>query len=373
MSGTSMDGIDIALLDTDGEQRIERVAGAYYAYEPPFRQRLAGALQTATAIRERADRPGSLREIEEELTRRHAAAVAAFISERRLQAGQIDVIGFHGQTVLHHPEKALSVQLGDGRMLANLTGLRVACDLRANDMVHGGQGAPLVPAYHQALAANLPPEFAGCRPVVFVNIGGIANITWIGADGEMIAFDTGPGNALIDQWMEAKAGIPFDQGGRIASEGGVISEIARQYLDEPYFARPAPKSLDRNDFLPLVPELASLEDGARTLAHVSAAAIWKSVDHLPERPALWILCGGGRHNSAIVSDLRALAAGDKDRFAARVIVAEDAGLNGDSMEAEAWAYLAVRSLRGLSLTWPKTTGVREPVSGGVICEPHRRD
>jgi anhydro-N-acetylmuramic acid kinase len=373
MSGTSMDGIDVALLETDGEDRVTRGPGASFPYEVAFRRRLAGALQTATAIRQRTHRPGELRQIEEELTRRHAAAVAAFLNEAGLSTGETDIIGFHGQTVLHRPEKALTVQLGNGQMLADQTGIRIAFDLRANDMAHGGQGAPLVPVYHRALAANLPQKFAGREPVAFVNIGGIANVTWIGAGGEMIAFDTGPGNALIDQWMEAKAGIPFDQGGRIASEGGVVAAIAERYLTDPYLKKRAPKSLDRGDFPPLAPELASLEDGARTLAHVTAAAIWAAGEHLPARPRLWVLCGGGRRNSAIVSDLRALAEDDTERFGTQVILAEDAGFNGDTMEAEAWAYLAVRSLRGLPLTWPGTTGTREPVSGGLICLPSRQE
>ena len=359
-----MDGIDIALLSTNGKSRLERGAGASFPYDPDFRRQLAQALVDAVGIRERDERPGRLGEIERELTIRHAAAVNAFLYEHRLVPGDIDLIGFHGQTVLHRPHEALTVQLGDGQLLADQTGIDVIHDLRARDMQHGGQGAPLVPVYHRALSKNLPDTvFKDSKsrwPVAFVNIGGIANVTWISARGSMIAFDTGPGNALIDQWVQHKAGIPYDQAGAIASEGHIIAEMADAYLQAGFFSRPAPKSLDRNDFLPPDPASASLEDGARTLAHVTARSILMAADHLPKPPVVWIICGGGRHNAAIMHDLRDLAAGT----GTRVVSAEDVGLDGDAMEAEAWAYLAVRSRRGLKITWPGTTGVDKPRSGG---------
>jgi anhydro-N-acetylmuramic acid kinase len=233
--------------------------------------------------------------------------------------------------------------------------------MRANDMVHGGQGAPLVPVYHAALAAGIE-GFAG-RPVMLVNIGGISNLTFIGSDGTIIAFDSGPGNTLIDQWVEAHAGVPFDQGGAIASEGGVITALAGRYLDNPFFTSKTRMSLDRNDFVPPEAHEAGLHDGARTLAHVTAAAIVRSMRHLPERPDLIVVCGGGRLNRVIMADLKALTDG------AEVEPAETFGMNGDSMEAEAWAYLAVRSSKGLPLTFPGTTGVRSPVTGGILARP----
>jgi anhydro-N-acetylmuramic acid kinase len=246
-------------------------------------------------------------------------------------------------------------------LLARETGIAVVHDMRANDMRHGGQGAPLVPAYHASLAAGLP-GFAG-RPVMFVNIGGISNLTFIASTGEITAFDSGPGNTLIDQWVEREAGIPFDQGGAIASEGVVLSTLAERYLGHPFFTDTKRMSLDRNDFAPPAAGEAGLHDGARTLAHVTAAAILRSMRHLPERPDLIIVCGGGRLNRMIMADLARFAA------PASVEPAEVFGFNGDSMEAEAWAYLAVRSVLGLPLTFPGTTGVREPVSGGVLSRP----
>jgi anhydro-N-acetylmuramic acid kinase len=257
------------------------------------------------------------------------------------------------------------VQLGDGKLLASLTGLPVVYDMRANDMVHGGQGAPLVPAYHAALARMLPKPFAQKYPIVFVNIGGISNITCVPETGDPVAFDTGPGNALIDQWVFREGGVPFDAGGAIAVEGGVAEAIVAKYLEKPFFAKPGPKSLDRNDFTLAEAEGMELADGARTLAAVSALSILKSAEHLPKAPKLWIVCGGGRKNPHIVGDLRAGA----EKSGAEVILAEDAGMDGDATEAEAWAYLAVRAKKGLPLTFPTTTGCREPVSGGVVAYP----
>lgn len=361
MSGTSMDGMDLALVRTDGVGVVERGPAMGVPYDAAFRRMLAKALETAKSICNRAERPGNLAEVERELTLRHASAVQDFLRRFDLAAKDIDFIGFHGQTVLHRPLEALTVQIGDGRLLAQETGISVVYDMRANDMVHGGQGAPLVPVYHAALASGIS-DFAG-KPVMFVNIGGISNLTFIGSDGEIIAFDSGPGNTLIDQWVEAEAGVPFDAGGAIASEGGVVSSLASRYLDHPFFTSERRMSLDRNDFRPPAPREFGLHDGARTLAHVTAAAIVKSMRHLPEKPELIVVCGGGRLNRVIMADLADLAGG------ARVEPAETFGFNGDSMEAEAWAYLAVRSAEGLPLTFPGTTGVREPITGGVSVKP----
>ncbi len=361
MSGTSMDGIDVALLRTDGDGFVERGPFLGVSYDPAFRERLKTALEQAKTIRNRQERPGDLAAIERELTQRHAAAVREFLQQNAMEAGAIDVLGFHGQTVLHRPDEALTVQIGDGGLLARETGIATVYDMRANDMVHGGQGAPLVPAYHAALATNIGNAK---MPVCFVNIGGISNLTYVGADGMVIAYDSGPGNTLIDQWVEAHAGIPFDQGGMIASEGHVVSELAERYLASQFFTAAKRRSLDRNDFLPPQGRDAELADGARTLAYVAAASIIKSAGHLPVTPALYVICGGGRLNRVIMRDLAQLAAEHR----ATVISAEEAGFNGDAMEAEAWAYLAVRSLEGLPLTYPGTTGVREAVSGGVLEE-----
>ena len=362
MSGTSMDGIDVALLHTDGRSFVERGATMEVVYDPAFRTRLAEGLEEAKAISDRSQRPGHLAELERDLTLRHVSAVREFLSKAGYASDDIGVIGFHGQTVLHRPRQALTVQIGNGALLARETGIPVVYDMRANDVAHGGEGAPLVPVYHAALAENLPDKVL---PAVFVNIGGISNLTYVGPQEDIIAYDSGPGNALIDQWVEAHAGVPFDQEGAIASEGGIIQDLAERYLSSPFFVDVKRRSLDRNDFLPPEPDEAGLHDGARTLAHVTAAAVFKSAGHLPERPRQYVICGGGRLNKVIMDDLAAMAAAE----GATVVNAEEVGLNGSSMEAEAWAYLAVRSLKGLPLTFPGTTGVKEPVTGGVLVEP----
>lgn len=365
MSGTSMDGIDLALLRTDGETVVERGPSFAVPYDAAFRRRLEASLETAKAIEGRNERPGELAALERDITGRHADAIDLFLRNGAGRWGKPEIIGFHGQTVLHRPHLGLTVQLGDGKWLAELTGIPVVYDMRANDMVHGGQGAPLVPAYHAALAHALPDAHAGRFPLVFVNIGGISNITFVPEKGDPIAFDTGPGNTLIDQWVSSRGGIPYDADGAVASEGGVVRDVVDFYLDNRFFDLAGPKSLDRNDFT--LEKAASLElaDGARTLAAVSAEAILKSVEHLPQKPKLWIVCGGGRKNPHIVADLSAGASA----MGAEVLIAEDVGLDGDGTEAEAWAYLAVRSLRGLPLTFPTTTGCRQPVSGGVLARP----
>lgn len=362
MSGTSMDGIDAALIRTDGKSIVQRGAMGFYPYDTKTQNLLKKALEDAKQIKSRTDKTGALQEAEHEVTKLHIEAVEMFLKENNLKPSDIDLLGFHGQTVLHRPDEALTVQLGNGDALAQATGIDVVYDMRANDMLNGGQGAPLVPVYHKALTESLPDQMHVKMPVVFVNIGGISNITYIGE--ELIAFDTGPGNALIDQWVEAQLKIPYDDGGKIAAKGRINDALVEQYLCSDYFNKALPKSLDRNDFLPPKSGSISVEDGARTLAYISAAAILKSVDHLPHNPKLWIICGGGRLNPHIMSDLKDLASKQN----AQVIKAEEAGFDGDAMEAECWGYLAVRSFEGFSITFPKTTGCKEPVTGGVLIQ-----
>lgn len=363
MSGTSMDGIDIALVTTDGENHVERGPSAALSYAPAFRERLRTALVDAKAINEREERPGIVRQVERDLTLLHAVAVQDFLHENGLTANDIDVIGFHGQTVLHRPQQALTVQLGDGALLARETGIPVIYDMRAEDMRHGGEGAPLIPTYHAAIAANLPSELDW--PVVFVNIGGISNLTCVNRDGTLIAYDSGPGNMLIDQWMELHGQGSFDHGGDAGMNGVVNQAVAKRYLGHAFFSVNHRSSLDRSDFA--VPEQSemTLNDGARTLAFVSAAAIFRSAGHLPIAPKTYVVSGGGRKNAAIMTELAALGR----LHNAQIIDADQVQIDGDAMEAEAWAYLAVRSLRGLPLTYPSTTGCSHPVSGGILVQP----
>lgn len=370
MSGTSMDGIDVALLTTDGENRVERGPAMTFPYNADMRGLLCAAIEDAKALTCRDDRPGALPHAERELTEQHAAAVSGFLRRQGIARDSIDLIGFHGQTVLHRPgsrmlvqilngqphgfSKGLTVQLGLGEMLAELTRIPVVYDMRAADVANGGQGAPLVPVYHNALLTNVPQ-----RPVAVVNIGGVANVTFAGqSEEDLLAFDTGPGNALIDDAVHAALGASYDEGGALAAQGRVQEDVLTQLMNDPYFAVLPPKSLDRNAF-DLSPTAAlALPDALATLTAFTAASIARSRAHMREEPQLWIVCGGGRKNKTL---MRMLA----ERVENAVVPAEAAGFDGDSIEAEAWAYLAVRSVRGLPLTYPGTTGVPGPTCGGV--------
>ena len=292
MSGTSLDGIDVALLETDGESVVKRGPSATFAYDEGQQQMLRHALQDALAIKVRDERPGHLASVEAALTDWHVKAVESFLSKHGLSDSNIDVIGFHGQTVLHNPERYLTVQLGDGAKLARITGIPVVYDMRAADVAAGGQGAPLVPIYHAALAPT--------RPCAFVNIGGVGNVTFIGSGGELLAFDTGPGNALINDWMMKHKGLAFDEGGKACLSGTISQKHLQAALSHSYFQQKPPKSLDRNSFAEQNFNDLTFEDGAATLAAFTAHSIANSVRWASEQPAQWIICGGGRHNAAIM-------------------------------------------------------------------------
>lgn len=359
MSGTSFDGVDVALLETDGERITRFGPSGGRSYSEAERAILRQALQEARTMTDRTARPGVLAEAERIVTDAHAAAVAAFLRDNGIAPASIDVIGFHGQTVLHRPASSLTVQIGDGPQLARRLGIPVVYDLRAADMAAGGQGAPFVPVYHRALA-----DYLGLpRPVVIINIGGVSNVTWIGADGELLAFDTGPGNALLDDLVAARTGQRFDEDGWLAARGTVNQELLRDFRSLPYFSKKTPKSLDRHDFDEVFQSVLSLatEDAAATLTACTAEAIACAIPHFPAAPVRWIVAGGGARNPSI---MKALAA----RLDAPVVTAEDAGLRSDAVEAQAFAYLAVRSLKGLPLTFPGTTGVAHPLSGGVLAQ-----
>lgn len=354
MSGTSMDGIDAAVIETDGEGEVISLG----TLTAPFDEQLGGLLwrsiEAAAGLNNRADRPEPLGEAEAALTDAHGRAVERLLDQEGLTPDDIRVVGFHGQTVLHRPERGLTVQLGDGAGLAARTGIDVVNDLRANDMLAGGEGAPLAPVYHQALAHKVSP-----RPVAFLNVGGVANVTWIGGEGAPIAFDTGPGNGLLDQWIRQHTGRSMDEGGAVAAAGSVNAQVLDRLLDHAYFDRPPPKSLDRFDFSLEPLQGLSLEDGAATLVAFTGSTVARSLAHLPAAPKLWVVCGGGRHNPAVMSHLA-------EALDAPVHGAEKAGFSGDTIEAEAFAYMAVRSLKGLPISFPTTTGVAQPVTGGVL-------
>ncbi len=333
MSGTSMDGIDLALIETDGESLVRRKAFLCAPYAPSFRRKLRGALGKRKA-------PGLARE----LTLLHARAVKMFLRKLRVPPPKIDALGFHGHTILHAPEKRITVQVGDGGMLAKETGIPVVWDFRGDDVKAGGQGAPLTPAYHRALAAKWK------QPCAFVNIGGVSNITYI-EGRRLIAFDSGPGNALLDDWMLRKTGRLFDEEGRLARKGKADPAWLKRFLSHPYFRRKPPKSLDRDAFAVFLPHHLDAANGAATLAAMTAEAIAAGLSRLPKKPRLLAVTGGGRRNDELMRLLRKVCA-------CKVVAVEARGLNGDALEAEAFAYLAARALKGLPIAFTETTGRR---------------
>jgi anhydro-N-acetylmuramic acid kinase len=360
MSGTSLDGIDAALLETDGEDIAVPGPALGMPYDAETRAMLRAALEEAKSVAAGAPVPYSIREAEQRLTEAHAEASKTLLKKAGLRAQDVSLIGFHGQTILHRPAQRWTWQIGDGALLAKLTGIDVVNDFRSADVKAGGQGAPLVPLYHAVLArnakkANLVP------PLVFVNIGGVANVTYINGE-DVLAFDTGPGNAPIDDWAMNHTRKPVDEGGALARQGRVDDRALAEMLDNEFFEKVPPKSLDRLDFGIDAVNGLSPADGAATLTAFTAASIARAREHFADMPTTWIVMGGGRHNPVLMGELRS-------RVNAPVLVAEDAGWNGDFIEAEAFAYLAARSVKGLPLSLPTTTGVSRPITGGKL---HRK-
>lgn len=381
MSGTSLDGIDAALLETDGYTYI-RPIGFYTApYDHELRAKLRACLGE-----ENRHKPEVLA-TERTMTIAHINAVHALLKKAGYTAGQIDLIGFHGQTIFHDASAGKTIQIGDGALLASETGINTVNDLRSADVENGGQGAPLLPLYH---AARAQADQVG-SPLAILNIGGVANVTYIAGPhrhpGEdrnfsetikipafagttpILAFDTGPGCALIDDFMQARTSRPYDEDGLTARRGQARQDILDKELSLPYFSAPPPKSLDRESFkkpdalrgaglFHILPDL-STEDGAATLTEFTIQSIIKAQEHLPDTPEKWLVTGGGRHNAYIMERLQT-------SLGTIVAPVEDVGWNGDAVEAEGFAYLAVRSHLGEPLSLPTTTGVRQPQTGGIF-------
>lgn len=361
MSGTSQDGVDVALIDTDGDKIGRFGATGCRPYTKDERTLLRSATAAAVDLTVRTARPGVLAAAEALVNDAHAEAVRSFLASAGLPPGDVAAVGFHGQTLLHRPERGLTVQIGDGQALASRLGIPVVYDFRAADVAAGGQGAPLAPIFHRALVRRLRRD----PPVAVLNIGGVANVTYIDGE-ELIACDTGPGNALLDDFLRLRTGHPLDSDGRRAAAGSVDERTVERLMAHPFFAAAPPKSLDRNEFRGWVGNAldgVGVEDGAATLTALTATAVARIVPLLLQAPRSWIVSGGGARNPTL---MRMLA----DRLApARVESAQAVGWSSDALEAQAFAYLAVRSLRGLPLTFPGTTGVPRPLAGGVLARP----
>lgn len=349
ISGTSMDGIDIALLRTDGMGIVDAGPGRTLPYPAALRADLL-ALLADPSIAE----TDPLETLESRVTTAFTEAVGRFMAEEGLPRGAVDLVGLHGQTVYHRPERRFTRQLGDGRAMAAALGVPVVDSFRQADVASGGQGAPLVPLYHAALAKSLP------KPLMVLNWGGVGNVTYLD-DDLVLAFDTGPASALIDDLMRRRFGLAFDESGRIAAEGRADPAILAGLMDNPFFAVKPPKSLDRQDFHARAAAVETLgdHDAAATLAAFTIEATATALRHVPRPPLRWLVAGGGRHNATL---MRGLAA----RLGVPVDPVEAEGWDGDLIEAQCFAYLAVRSLSGLPLSLPTTTGVPAPMPGGRL-------
>jgi anhydro-N-acetylmuramic acid kinase len=350
MSGTSLDGVDAAWLETDGE----RIGGFGPTLTLPYDDRLRADLRwLLDAAPTLAPDDRRLKSAEARLTEYHIRAVTAL-------GRTADMIGFHGQTILHQPDQQRTWQIGNAEELAWRTGLPVASDFRTADMAAGGQGAPLAPIYHAALARDLP------KPLAVLNIGGVANVTWIGGDGTLIAFDTGPGNGPLDDWITRRTGGAFDRDGALAGAGRVAQPVLDRLLAHPYFSKPPPKSLDRLDFASALAasglEDLSPPDGAATLVAFTVGAVVAAP--LPDMPRRWVVTGGGRRNPAIMEALRS-------RLGVPVDAVEAVGWDGDVLEAQCFGFLAARTRAGLPISFPGTTGAPRPQTGGRMTMPDR--
>lgn len=353
MSGTSIDGIDLALVKTDGQAFIDTESFHTERYDRGLRKKILDVLGRAEGWNE----------AEIAVTKAHAIAIESFLEKIKIKNGYdqpIDVIGFHGHTILHRPSEGKTIQIGDGQYLANVTGINVVCNFRANDVAHGGEGAPITPIFHSAIAQGLE------KPLAVLNIGGVANVTWIGeGKNNFMAFDTGPGGGQLDEWTELLTGEQFDRNGELARSGKVDQDIFKTLLLNSFFDRHPPKSLDRIKFSIDPVKKLDAAGGAATLLELTCAAISRAEEYFPTPVKSWLVTGGGRKNKFLLERLRTM-------IQKPILLAENAGWNGDSVEAEAIAYLAVRSLLKLPYTFPETTGVDKPRSGGDFFRPLKK-
>lgn len=362
MTGTVLDGnIDIAMLRTDGERIEEFGPFELVPYEQDLRPLLRETMQDARDWNFTGPEPEIFARAEKAVSEAQAAAVVNFLKRHGFKAEDIAAVGFHGQTVLHRapdgPEKGATRQLGDGALMANIVGTSVVFDFRSQDVAAGGQGAPLAPIYHRAMLERV----GLLGQAAILNLGGVGNLTFCEGD-TMIAFDTGPANAPVNDWVREHLGLEMDRDGATAATGRVDETRLARLLSHPYLTKAYPKSLDRFDFMSSMAEGLSVADGAATLTAFSAGCVAKGLELLPQKPSKIVVCGGGRRNPVLMKEI-------ETRAGVEVLDADALGLRGDAVEAECFAYLAMRSLRGLPISFPDTTGAPHPVTGGRVARP----
>ena len=361
MSGTSMDGIDMSIIRSDGEQFIELIDNMYLKYEDQLKAKLIKTISLCSSKEYFSKMQDKFNELEKEITHCHLKACKLIVSKNK--DINIDLIGFHGQTVIHKPKDGYSIQIGDAQLLSNFTNKIVISNFREKDILNGGQGAPLSSIYHQLILNTIK----SILPSAVINIGGISNITYVDKFNKMISFDIGPGNCLIDQWVRNKTGKEFDKDGILAKSGQINQNILNKFLSCPYYKKKFPKSLDIKDFNLKDLNDLSFEDGCATLSMLTVKSIGAALNNFKNQPNLVLLTGGGRKNRYIFDNI-------KKEFGNSIMLIDDfnlrgdfsTGLNGDFIESQAFAYLAIRSYLKKFITFPNTTGVSKPCLGGLV-------
>ena len=355
MSGTSSDGIDASIIKSDGENEVNFIGNQFFPYDKKTRFKIRSLKEKINLIHDIEKNKLEIESLEREITLLHAKTVDLIIKKYSIAKSRIDVVGFHGHTIFHSFKDKKTRQIGDGGLLSQLTNLNIINNFRENDIVNGGQGAPLVPIYHKLLQTKLKLKI----PMVFINIGGISNLTFLGEGNKILSLDSGPGNFLIDKILQLKSKneIQFDKDGTIAFSGNIDKNILDSFLDDPYYESLPPKSLDVNDFNLSSLRSLSLEDSITTLSELTSLTIVNALNFFNARPNEIILCGGGRKNKYIFERIKKLSnifVNNIDRYK----------IDGDFIESQAFAYLAIRSLLKKPISFPETTGVSKPTLGG---------
>jgi len=359
MSGTSSDGIDASIIKSDGENKVQFIGNQFLPYDNKIKLRIRSLKEKINLIADLKKNNQEINTLEKEITLLHVKIVNLIIKKYKIDKSKINLIGFHGHTIFHNFKEKKTKQIGDGILLSKLTRLNVVNNFRENDINNGGQGAPLVPIFHKLLKIKLKLK----PPLIFVNIGGISNLTYLGENQEIKSLDTGPGNFLIDKILQlnSKDKIQYDKGGRIALTGNVNKSILDCFLSDPYYDSLPPKSLDVNDFNLNLLRGLNLEDSVATLSELTSQTIVNSLSFFDTKPNKIILCGGGRKNKYIFERIKKLSNILTNNI-------DEYKINGDFIESQAFAYLAIRSFLKKPISFPETTGVLEPSTGGNFIE-----
>ena len=369
MSGTSMDGVDVSLIKSDGFNQFTNILDEYFEYNENLHQELIELRNLIININNLKQLSSRLKDLERKITIFHSKIVNEISNKYQ---DQIDFVGFHGQTIFHNPELKISKQLGDGGLMSQLVKKKVIYDFRQEDIANKGQGAPLTPIFHNLLSKIISQKHQINFPICFLNIGGISNITKIIKNDEnpeenLEAFDSGPGNCMIDEWVRKNSKNNFDKNGSIAKSGKINQLLLNQVIDN-FKIDNFDKSLDVKDFDISFARGLSLEDGCTTITNFTAYLIAKGIEYANGsniKPVKYLVCGGGRKNTFLIQKIKDYLLYKKNISLNSI---DDYSLNGDYIESQAFGYLAIRSFLNLPISYPKTTGCEIPTVGGILVE-----